>query len=386
LAAGCLTTTFTASQGLLLMIPNMYKIAGERSPAVFHVSARALAAQGLSIFGDHSDVMAARSTGWCQLASNSVQESMDLALVAHAASLNGRLPFIHFFDGFRTSHELASCESLADEDIRALIDDAAVTRLRSGALSPDHPTIRGTAQNPDVYFQGRETVNPAYDAMPDLVQSAMDTLAERTGRAYKLFDYVGDPEAETVIIAMGSGAETVEEVVEQRLANGEKIGLIKVRLFRPFAGERLVAALPTSAKTICVLDRTKEPGAAGEPLYQDVQTALMEASGNDTWQGALPRVIGGRYGLGSKEFDPAMADGVIVNALAETPKNHFTIVINDDLGGTSIPWSSGSVAAPEGLRQALFVGLGSDGTVGANKNSIKIIAKATGWNSQAYFV
>ena len=302
------------------MIPNMFKIAGELTPSVFHVTARAIATQGLSIFGDHSDIMAARSTGWCMLGSNSVQESMDMACVAHAASLETRLPFVHFFDGFRTSHEVQKIEALSDDTIRSLISDEAVLAHRARGLSPDHPSIRGTAQNPDVYFQGRETCSPFYDKTPDIVQDVMDRLAEASGRSYQLFEYIGAEDAEDVVVAMGSSCETLHEVVDHLNAQGEKVGLLKVRLFRPFSIRHALAALPSSVKRICVLDRTKEPGAAGEPLYQDIQSAFMEGKANGLWDGELPLVIGGRYGLGSKEFNGAMAKAVFSNLAAETPK------------------------------------------------------------------
>src|ERR1700675_4205976 len=328
LQVGALATTFTASQGLLLMIPNMYKIAGELTPAVFHVAARALATQALSIFGDHSDVMAARATGFAMLASGSVQEAMDLALVAHAATLESRVPFLHFFDGFRTSHEVAKVRPLAGEDLRAMVSDDLVRAHRARALSPEHPVIRGTAQNSDVYFQAREAANPYYLACPTIVQNAMDRLYGQVGRRYRLFDYVGAPDAERVVVLMGSGAETVEETVEHLAARGEKVGLVKVRLYRPFSVEHFAAALPATVKTIAVLDRTKEPGGIGEPLYLDVVAALHEAGAAG---GALPRIIGGRYGLASKEFTPAMAKGIFDEMARERPARHFTIGIRDDV-------------------------------------------------------
>ncbi|HSB88406.1 MAG TPA: pyruvate:ferredoxin (flavodoxin) oxidoreductase [Anaerolineales bacterium] len=384
LTTGALTTTFTASQGLLLMIPNMYKIAGELTPTVFHIAARSLAAQALSIFGDQSDVMAARSTGWAMLASGNVQEVMDLALIAQASTLEARVPFVHFFDGFRTSHEIQKIEALSHDDMRALIPDDLVFAHRARALSPDHPTLRGTAQNPDVYFQGRETVNPYYTHTPAIVQAAMDRFAARIGRAYRLFDYLGAPDAERVVVMMGSGAETVHEVVDALTARGEKVGLIKVRLYRPFDVPAFVAALPKTVGRIAVLDRTKEPGAAGEPLYVDVVTALAETASQPGGRPA-PLVVGGRYGLGSKEFSPGMAKAVFDNLALPQPKNHFTVGIIDDVGGTSLPWDEHFGSEPEGVHRALFFGLGSDGTVSANKNSIKIIGKATDFYAQGYF-
>jgi pyruvate-ferredoxin/flavodoxin oxidoreductase len=376
LQAGALATTFTASQGLLLMIPNMYKIAGELTSAVFHIAARSLAAQGLSIFGDHSDVMAARSTGWGMLFSNSVQEAMDLALVAHAGTLQSRIPFLHIFDGFRTSHEIARVEQLSDDDIRSMIDHDRIEEHRARALSPDRPFIRGTAQNPDVYFQARETVNPFYLAAPEIIQQTMDRLAGLTGRRYNLFDYVGAPDAERVIVAMGSGCEAAEETVGYLTARGEKVGLVKVRLFRPFSASHLIAALPQSVRSIAVLDRTKEPGAVGEPLYQDIVTAVAEAFAANAIE-RFPRIIGGRYGLSSKEFTPAMVRGIYGELAKESPRNHFTIGIDDDVTFTSIDYDrSFSLESDETVR-AIFWGLGSDGTVGANKNSIKIIGESS---------
>ena len=381
LQTGSLTTTFTASQGLLLMIPNMYKIAGELTSAVFHVSARSLAAQGLSIFGDHSDVMATRSTGFALLASGSVQEAQDMALIAHAATLEARVPFIHFFDGFRTSHEVNKIEQLSDEEIRAMIDDELVRAHRERGLSPDRPFIRGTAQNPDVYFQGRETVNPYYKACPGIVQKTMDRFAGITGRQYHLFDYFGDPEAERVIVVMGSGYETASETAQYLAARGERVGVLAVRLYRPFSIEHFLQALPKTVKAIAVLDRTKEPGAAGEPLYQDVVTAITEG-----WTGEIPTIIGGRYGLSSKEFTPAMAKAVFDELKKADPKNHFTVGIYDDLSHTSLDFDpTFSIEQPETVR-CLFYGLGSDGTVGANKNSIKIIGEETDNYAQGYFV
>uniref|UniRef100_Q01R11 Pyruvate flavodoxin/ferredoxin oxidoreductase domain protein n=1 Tax=Solibacter usitatus (strain Ellin6076) TaxID=234267 RepID=Q01R11_SOLUE len=379
LQAGSLSTTFTASQGLLLMIPNMYKIAGELTSTVFHIAARALAAQALSIFGDHSDVMSARSTGFGMLSSNSVQEVMDMALIAQAATLEARLPFMHFFDGFRTSHEVAKVEQLSADDIRAMVDEELVFAHRKRALSPDRPVVRGTAQNPDVYFQAREACNPYYLAAPTIVQNAMDKFAAIAGRQYHLFDYVGAPDAERVIIMMGSGAEVAHETVEALLAAGEKVGLLKVRLFRPFAVETFVNALPASVKSIAVLDRTKEPGATGEPLYCDVITALCE-------MGVSKKVIGGRYGLSSKEFTPAMVKAVYDELSKKSPKNHFTIGIKDDVTHTSLDYDPEFSTETPGTVRALFYGLGADGTVGANKNSIKIIGEETDNFAQGYFV
>jgi len=387
LQSGALGTTFTASQGLLLMIPNMYKIAGELTPAVIHVAARSVATHALSIFGDHSDVMAARQTGFAMLASNSVQEAADFALIAQMATLGSRVPFLHFFDGFRTSHEINRIAELGDEDLRALVDEAAVRRQRERALSPDHPVLRGTAQNPDVFFQSREACNPYYRACPTIVQDAMDRFAARTGRAYHLFDYVGAPNAERVVVLMGSGAGAVEEAVGALVSRGEKVGVLKVRLYRPFAGESFVAALPASVKSIAVLDRTKEPGAVGEPLYVDVVTALVEAGNAAKPRFAkTPRVTGGRYGLSSKEFTPAMAAGVFAELEKAAPLNHFTIGIHDDVTHTSLAFDPEfSTENPRTVR-AVFYGLGSDGTVGATKNSVKIIGAETPNHVQGYFV
>lgn len=333
LQTGALTTTFTASQGLLLMIPNMYKIAGELTSTVFHVSARSVAAQALSIFGDHSDVMAARSTGFGLIASNSVQEAHDFALISHAATLEARIPFVHFFDGFRTSAEVNKMNQLSDEDIRAMIDDELVRAHRGRALSPDRPFVRGTAQNPDAFFQACETANPYYIACPEIVQKAMDKFAGVVGRQYHLFDYVGAPDAEHVMVIMGSGAETAGETVMYLQARGEKVGVVKVHLYRPFSVEHFVKALPATVKVVAVLDRTKEPGAVGEPLYQDVVTAFSEG-----WRGSMPKVIGGRYGLSSKEFTPAMAKAIFDEMRKPAPKNHFTVGINDDVTFTSLPY------------------------------------------------
>ncbi len=385
LQTGSLATTFTASQGLLLMIPNMYKIAGELTPVVFHVAARSLAAQGLSIFGDHSDVMAARATGWTMLCSASVQEAQDLALVAHAATLESRLPIVHFFDGFRTSHEVARIDVVDDSVLRALIRDEPIAAHRARALSPDRPVIRGTAQNPDVYFQARETVNPFYAGCPEIVQRAMDQFAALTGRAYRLYEYHGAPDAERVVVLMGSGCEAAHEAVDTLTARGEKVGVLKVRLFRPFDAARLVQALPATARAIAVLDRTKEPGSAGEPLYLDCLQAFVEAVHAGT-RTTLPRIVNGRYGLSSKEFTPAMVKAALDNLATPNPKNHFTLGIVDDVSHSSLPYDvTFSTERPDVFR-ALFYGLGSDGTVGANKESIKIIGDRTGKQAQAYFV
>ncbi len=387
LQTGSLTTSFTASQGLLLMIPNMYKIAGELTATVFHVAARSLAAQGLSIFGDQSDVMAARQTGWAMLASSSVQEAQDLALIAHAATLEARVPFLHFFDGFRTSHEVMKIEPLADDDLRAMIDDDLVRAHRARGLNPERPFMRGTAQNPDVYFQAREAANPFYLACPSILQRRMDAFAALTGRHYHLFDYAGAPDAERVVVLMGSGAETAEETAAALRRQGEKVGVLKVRLFRPFSVEHVVRALPASVRAIAVLDRTKEPGSAGEPLYQDVVAAVSEALASGTAPFTrFPRVIGGRYGLSSKEFTPAMAKAVFDELQQEHPTSHFTVGIVDDVTHTSLEVDpSFSTEDPETVR-CLFYGLGSDGTVGANKNSIKIIGEDTANYAQGYFV
>jgi len=385
LQGGALATTFTASQGLLLMIPNMYKIAGELTSAVIHVAARTLATHALSIFGDHSDVMAARQTGFALLAANSVQEAHDFALISQAAALESRVPFLHFFDGFRTSHEVNLISELRDDDLHAMIDDDLVRAHRERAMSPNRPILRGTAQNPDVFFQAREAINPFYRACPTIVQNVMDRFAQRTGRAYRLFDYYGAPDAERVVILMGSGAGAAEETVEALQARGEKVGMLKVRLFRPFAAETFLAALPRTVKSIAVLDRTKEPGAIGEPLYQDVLSVYAEriACGVAT---SMPRVIGGRYGLSSKEFTPAMVKGVFDELNKAEQKNHFTVGIQDDVSHTSLDFDPDfSTEHPRTVR-ALFYGLGSDGTVGANKNSIKIIGKGTDSWIQGYFV
>ncbi len=386
LTTGSLTTTFTASQGLLLMIPNMFKIAGELTPTVFHIAARSVAAQALSIFGDHSDVMAARSTGWGLLSSNNIQEVMDFGLIAQAAALESRVPFLHFFDGFRSSHEIQKIEELTHEDMRAMIDEEWVIAHRNRGLSPDRPSIRGTAQNPDVFFAARETVNPYYLKTPAIVQGAMDRFAKIVGREYHLFDYVGAPDAERVVVMMGSGADTMHETVEHLVAQGEKVGMIKVRLYRPFDKGAFIGALPKTVKSIAVLDRTKEPGAGGEPLYLDVQNALVEtAIDGSKSRDALPIVVGGRYGLGSREFNPGMAKSVLDNLAQKEPRNHFTVGIYDDLTKTNLPWDDTFSAESANVHRAMFYGLGGDGTVGANKNSIKIIGKATDYYAQGYF-
>ncbi len=387
LQTGALATTFTASQGLLLMIPNMYKIAGELTPMVLHVAARSLATQALSIFGDHSDVMAARATGFAMLCSASVQEAQDFALIAQAATLESRIPFVHFFDGFRTSHEVSKIEVLPEDVLRAMIDEQRVLEHRQRALSPDHPALRGTAQNPDVHFQARETVNPFYSAGPNAVQQAMDKFAELTGRPYRLFEYHGAPDAERVLILMGSGCEAAHETVDALTAQGAKVGLLKVRLYRPFDTARFVEALPQTTRAIAVLDRTKEPGSAGEPLYLDCVTALCENMAKATGRfRQMPKVVGGRYGLASKEFTPAMIKAVFDNLAEASPKNHFTAGIHDDVSGSSLHYDPTFSIEPEEVFRAIFYGLGSDGTVGANKESIKIIGENTGHFAQAYFV
>jgi len=381
LQSGSLATTFTASQGLLLMIPNMYKIAGELTSFCMHVAARTIATHALSIFGDHSDVMAVRQTGFAMLASGSVQEAQDMAAIAHAATLRARVPFLHFFDGFRTSHEVAKIDALGDESLAALIDEDGLKRHRERALTPDHPVLRGTAQNPDTFFQAREACNAFHDAVPGLVAETMERFATLTGRRYRLFDYVGHPEAERVIVMMGSGAETAHETVEAKVARGEKVGLLKVRLYRPFAVDAFIAALPRSVKTLAVLDRTKEPGSIGEPLYLDVVAALQEG-----FSGACPRVIGGRYGLSSKEFTPAMVKAVFDEAAQAKAKNHFTVGIVDDVTHRSLPVDATFDLERDDRVRAVFYGLGADGTVSANKNSIKIIGEETPHHAQGYFV
>lgn len=385
LQAGALATTFTASQGLLLMIPNMYKIAGELSPFTMHVTARTLATHALSIFGDHSDVMACRQTGFALLCSNSVQEAHDFAAIAHAASLESRIPFLHFFDGFRTSHEVSKIKELSDDILRSLINEGAIAAHRQRALTPDKPVVRGTAQNPDVFFQAREAANSFYDACVGIVERLMLSFGELTGRQYKLFDYEGHPEAERVIVLMGSGAETVHETVEELVSRGEKVGVVKVRLYRPFSSAAFLAALPSSTRSIAVLDRTKEPGAPGDPLYLDVITALSELRS----AGALtsdPRVVAGRYGLSSKEFTPAMVRSVFDELAKESPRRHFTIGIVDDVTHMSLSWDPTFKTKSDDVISSLFYGLGADGTVGANKNSIKIIGQETDNYVQGYFV
>ena len=385
LQGGALATTFTASQGLLLMIPNMYKIAGELTPAVLHVAARSLAAQGLSIFGDHSDVMAVRQTGFALLASASVQEAHDLALVAQAATLATRVPFVHFFDGFRTSHELNTIEALSDDDLRALVPAGLVRAHRERALSPDHPFIRGTAQNPDVYFQARETVNPFYAAVPGAVEDAMAGLAARTGRRYHTVEYSGHPEADRVVVVMGSAGQTAAQTVAHLCDRGERVGVVQVRLYRPFPDRALLAVLPASARRIAVLDRTKEPGSAGEPLFLDVSAVLAQAVAAGE-RAVLPLVTGGRYGLSSKEFTPGMAAGVFAELARDEPRRRFTIGIHDDVSGLSLPYDPALDIEPPGTVRAVFFGLGSDGTVGANKNTIKILGAEAGLHAQGYFV
>ena len=380
LQAGALTTTFTASQGLLLMIPNMYKIAGELTSTVFHVAARSIAAQALSIFGDHQDVMAVRQTGFALLSSGSVQEAHDFAAIAEAASLKSRVPFLHFFDGFRTSHEVAKIFQLTDDELRQLIDDDLVRAHRLRGLSPEHPVLRGSSQNPDVYFQARETVNPFYMVTPDITQEAMDKFAKITERQYHLFDYVGHPKAERVVVLMGSGGETAEATVKHLAEKGEKVGAVLVRLFRPFSVEHFAAALPKSVKSIVVLDRTKEPGSVGEPLYLDIVNALVEGKRPNI------KVIGGRYGLSSKEFTPAMVKATLDELNKPEPKNHFTVGINDDVSHTSLAVDPSFSIEPEETVRCMFFGIGSDGTVGANKNSIKIIGEETDNYAQGYFV
>jgi pyruvate-ferredoxin/flavodoxin oxidoreductase len=380
LQTGALSTTFTASQGLLLMIPNMYKIAGELTPTVFHIAARSVAAQALSIFGDHSDVMAARGTGWAMLCSGSVQEAQDLALIAHAATLESRIPFLHFFDGFRTSHEISKIDVLPDDVLHEMIDETRVLEHRARALSPDHPVVRGTAQNPDVFFQARETVNPFYAACPEIVQGTMDRFAELTNRCYELFQYHGAPDAKRVIVLMGSGCEAVHETVDFLNRQKEKVGVLKVRLYRPFDAKRFVEALPKGVRSIAVLDRTKEPGSSGEPLYLDCVNALYEQGRSEV------RAVGGRYGLSSKEFTPAMVKGIFDNLAQPSPKNHFTIGINDDLSHSSLGFDPNFSIEPGDVVRAQFFGLGSDGTVGANKESIKIIGENTDYFAQGYFV
>ncbi len=388
LQSGALTTTFTASQGLLLMIPNMYKIAGELTPAVFHVSARSIAAQALSIFGDHSDVMSTRQTGFAMLAASSIQEIMDMSAIAHRSTLATRVPFLHFFDGFRSSHEVNKIEQLTVEDLKNFIPTELVYEHRKRALTPDNPVLRGTAQNPDVYFQGRETVNKYYNEAPEKVQEAMDEFAKMTGRQYKLFDYYGAPDATRVVIMMGSGAEAALETVNymsERME--EKVGLINVRLYRPFSVKHLLNVIPKTVQKISVLDRTKEPGAIGEPLYLDVVTAIAEAMASDEKPfEKMPRITGGRYGLSSKEFTPAMVKAVYDEMKKDNPKNHYTVGINDDVTFTSLDFDPSFIIEGDDVVRAMFYGLGADGTVGANKNSIKIIGEETENFAQGYFV
>jgi pyruvate-ferredoxin/flavodoxin oxidoreductase len=386
LQAGAITTTFTASQGLLLMIPNMFKIAGELTSTVFHVTARTVATHALSIFGDHSDVMACRTTGWGLLSSGSVQEAHDFALIAQAATLEARVPFIHFYEGFRISHEINRIEQLTEEDCRAMIDMELVRAARQRAMNPEKPVLRGTAQNPDVFFQAREACNPFYDRCAAIVQKTMDKFADLTGRQYQLFDYVGAPDAERVIVAMGSGAGVVEEAVEKLVDEGEKVGVVKVRLYRPLDAEAMVGALPKTVKTIAALDRTKEPGAQGEPLYQDVVTALTEHWASCAPDAPIPRVIGGRYGLSSKEFTPAMAAGVFNEMSKRDPLRHFTVGIHDDVTHLSVEYDPEFSTERDDVTRAVFFGLGSDGTVGANKNSVKIVGENTPLYAQGYFV
>jgi pyruvate-ferredoxin/flavodoxin oxidoreductase len=384
--AGSLTTTFTASQGLLLMIPNMYKIAGELTPTVFHVSARTLATHALSIYGDQSDVMATRQTGFALLASASVQQAHDLALIAHASTLETRVPFLHFFDGFRTSHEINKIEELDDDDLRAMISEDRIAELRSRALSPDHPVLRGTAQNPDVFFQAREAINPFYDKCPEIVQEQMDKFAKLVGRSYHLFDYTGAPDADRVVIVMGSGAETTEETAKFLIAKGEKVGVVNVHLYRPFSMEHFLKVLPATIKSIAVLDRTKEPGALGDPLYTDVTTAISEglSTGKASFK-TTPRIIGGRYGLSSKEFTPSMAKAVFDELKKSEPLNHFMVGINDDVTHHSLSYDPKFSIASAETRRCVFFGLGADGTVGANHNSIRIIGEETDFHAQGYF-
>ena len=378
LQSGALTTTYTASQGLLLMIPNMYKMAGELLPGVFHVSARALAASSLSIFGDHQDVMATRQTGFALLAESGVQEVMDLSAVAHLSAIKGRVPFINFFDGFRTSHEIQKIETLAYDDLAKLIDYDAVTAFRNRGLNPDNPVVRGTAQNPDIYFQTREAVNSYYEALPGIVEEYMNEINKLTGRKYGLFNYYGAPDAEEIIIAMGSACETIQTVVEKLNAEGRKVGLLAVHLYRPFSIKHFMAAVPKTVKRIAVMDRTKEPGSFGEPLYMDVRGAFYEAE-------ISPLIIGGRYGLGSKELTPSEVLAVFENLTAAEPKNNFTVGIVDDVTNTSLAVTTSLDTTPASTKSCKFWGLGSDGTVGANKSAIKIIGDHTDMYAQGYF-
>jgi pyruvate-ferredoxin/flavodoxin oxidoreductase len=385
LTTGALCTTFTASQGLLLMMPNMYKLAGELTPTVFHITARSLACQGLSIFGDHGDVMAVRQTGWGMLCSQSVQECQDMALISTQAAQKSSVPFMHFFDGFRTSHEIQKIEQLTYEDIQEIVDEDLVIAHRERGLSPDHPMMRGTAQNPDVYFTGRETVNKYYEAIPGIVKETMDKFAALTGRQYHLFDYYGDPEAEDIVVMMGSGAETVAATAEHLIAQGRKVGLVIVRLYRPFDMKAMVNAMPATVQRITVLDRTKEPGSPGEPLYLDVRAAVGEAV-ESSIVNLQPMILSGRYGLGSAEFTPAMAKAVYDNMAAWAPKNHFCVGPNDDVAFTSLAYDKSYNIEGKDVYRAMFYGLGADGTVGANKNTIKIIGTETDNSAQGYFV
>lgn len=387
LQTGSMATTFTASQGLMLMIPNMYKIAGELTSAVIHVAARSLAAQGLSIFGDHSDVMATRGTGFAMLCSENVQTAQDLALVSHAAALEGRIPFLHFFDGFRTSHELAKIKMISDEDLRKMIDENLVAEHRNRGLNPENPVLRGTAQNPDVYFQARETVNPYYAKCPEILETILKKFKEVTGREYKLYEYYGAPDAERLIVIMGSGVEASLETVDYLLAKGEKVGVLNVRLYRPFVNEKLLAAIPSTVKKIAVLDRTKEPGSAGDPLYLDIIQAFYGDNMSDKPKFAkMPKVVGGRYGLSSKEFTPSMVKAVYDNLNSSSPKDKFTVGINDDLSHSSLDYDPDFSTETKDVIRSMFYGLGADGTVGANKNSIKIIGENTDNFVQGYFV
>ena len=386
LQAGALTTTFTASQGLLLMIPNMFKIAGELLPTVFHIAARTVATHALSIFGDHSDVMACRSTGWAMLGSATLQEVHDNALIAQAATLESRVPFLHFFDGFRTSHEVNKIRPLPDDVVRALISEERIAEFRARRLDPDHPVLRGSAQNPDVFFQARETVNPYYDRVADIVQGTMDRFAELTGRRYRLFDYVGADDAEHVVMLAGSGIGAAEDAIRELAAQGEKVGVVKVRLYRPWSTAAFLAALPGSVRRLAVLDRTKEPGALGEPLYCDVVTSLVESWSERHPERPAPEVFGGRYGLSSKEFTPAMVKGVFEALASETPRRHFTVGIHDDVGGTSVPWDEDAWEEPADVHRAVFYGLGSDGTVSSVKGTVKILGESTPLHAQGYFV
>jgi len=379
LQAGALSTTFTSSQGLLLMLPNMFKIAGELTAAVIHVAARSIATHALSIFGDHSDVMAARQTGFAMLASASVQEAHDFALIAHLSTLESRVPFLHFFDGFRTSHEVTKIESVGDDSLRRLVDEELIAAHRQRSLNPNRPVLRGSAQNPDVFFQAREAANPYYDLVPRIVAEAMDRLASETGRHYSLFEYHGAPDAETVMVIMGSGAGAAIEAVERLVSQGEKVGTVVVRLYRPFDVGAFLATVPSSVRRVVVMDRTKEPGAVGDPLYLDVVTALAEG-------GVAADVYAGRYGLSSKEFTPSMVAGAFAEVSGSSPRRHFTVGIVDDVSKLSIDYDAGWWVEPDDVTRAVFYGLGSDGTVGANKNSVKVIGEQTPLYAQGYFV